>query len=106
MKIKQIEITFNDNTKQSDIDYQAARIAELLEAQGITAVILVHEVDDILEIDFNTAQDNIQKAATELDHIGYLVDTLKSKLTTELLHEPLTDEQRKNLENQDLYEHG
>jgi len=44
--MKRIEITVNDNTKQTDIDYLANKITELLDDQGITGVILVHVAED------------------------------------------------------------
>jgi len=45
MKVKKIEITFNDNTDQDAIDRVASTLATMLEACDIVATILVQEVE-------------------------------------------------------------
>lgn len=45
MKLKMIEITFNDNTKQEAIDRVASTLATILDACDIVATILVQEVE-------------------------------------------------------------
>jgi len=45
MKVKQIEVTLNDDATQSEIDFLADEIVKLAERYGFTVVALVHEVE-------------------------------------------------------------